>query len=55
MDVKLTLPKALNYPVLTLSDLDLMDLEEGKAFREASEKRLAEAMKPVESGHDGTH
>lgn len=51
MDVN-HLPKALNYRVLTLSDLDLLDLEEGKAFAEATEKRLAEVMKPVELGHE---
>lgn len=51
MDLSI-LPKALNYPVLNLSDLDLMDLEEGKSFRERTLKRLAEVMEPVELDHE---
>jgi hypothetical protein len=37
---------------LTLDDLDLLDLEEGKAFYEKSMKRLAEVMETVELDHE---
>lgn len=52
MDVSLNLPKALNYPVLTLDDLDLLDLEEGKAFRKGVLGRFGEAMEKVELDHE---